>query len=654
MMCKQKKKDRMASFTRNEASCISMLAAFFSRKYLQKMILTSILLCVLPCLIILIAVSSFSSVKINQLSVASYQQQASFFSEKFVDKVTYLRNQTAQIYKDSRDSSHPMYQLQRQVLLEAPVNYYTIFLKQLRQYDYVIGVPWGVYYIDEDILFYGSAKYTLDSFEQSKFPKASADTKTKLHDFFQSPNAGTLFCPLYDGSSNYLLLGIPAKLSITQDNVLFFFELHHDSIVIDSFETAVDRNAQYYLIDQESGDLLFSTTVNPPPIAEIIAEYHVDENQFVKDDVFYALFSDIGSVSKYDVIVVLPISSVIDYASLYSQRLQTSIICASLLLLFFIILLVSINYSPMQKMLSFLDVSAHDEWDALQNVYSEMKNELSKGNQRIMDFLINNLLYNVPISDHDRARLNLPIDGGCYLVCVIHGTFSMQERSSFVSEVQSQLSVDAYITDILAYNYTAIICCTAAQIERDVFEEWIRNYFIANVQSDYQLSVGILVDSVNQVHSSYLSCFDMSSFTSSDDAEESCEVSAAQVSLAPDLEESHYLPRLVALQEQVEEYVQANITDHSLCQTSVAEYFGLSIYSLSRLFTNQIGTSFSDYVNRHRLDAACLLLCSTHLAISEISDKVGFSNASYFSKMFKQTYHTSPSSYRKEHADSLD
>lgn len=55
-----------------------------------------------------------------------------------------------------------------------------------------------------------------------------------------------------------------------------------------------------------------------------------------------------------------------------------------------------------------------------------------------------------------------------------------------------------------------------------------------------------------------------------------------------------------------------------------------------------------DYVNKLRIDKAAMLLSTTALSITEISEMVGFSSLRYFSKVFKQLKGEIPSAYRKQ------
>lgn len=68
---------------------------------------------------------------------------------------------------------------------------------------------------------------------------------------------------------------------------------------------------------------------------------------------------------------------------------------------------------------------------------------------------------------------------------------------------------------------------------------------------------------------------------------------------------------------------------------------------LSRLFTKEIGKSFSDYLKEYRIDKAKKLLVNNKLKIYEIAEKIGYSDPKYFCKVFKELTGMSPKEYAK-------
>jgi len=93
-------------------------------------------------------------------------------------------------------------------------------------------------------------------------------------------------------------------------------------------------------------------------------------------------------------------------------------------------------------------------------------------------------------------------------------------------------------------------------------------------------------------------------------------------------------------------YIHRQI-DQPLSLNLLAEQFGYSTRSLSRLFQNNIHTSFLQYVKLLRIIKAMELLLQTNLSVSEISYKCGYNTLSSFSSVFQKVVHASPAEFRK-------
>jgi AraC-like DNA-binding protein len=68
----------------------------------------------------------------------------------------------------------------------------------------------------------------------------------------------------------------------------------------------------------------------------------------------------------------------------------------------------------------------------------------------------------------------------------------------------------------------------------------------------------------------------------------------------------------------------------------VARETAMSKYHFSRLFKQHMGLSFKQYLNRQRVEAAKSLIATSGYNITEASFAVGFNDASYFSRVFRE------------------
>ncbi len=80
---------------------------------------------------------------------------------------------------------------------------------------------------------------------------------------------------------------------------------------------------------------------------------------------------------------------------------------------------------------------------------------------------------------------------------------------------------------------------------------------------------------------------------------------------------------------------------------SLAEHVGISAPHLSRQFARELGEGFSELLNRIRLEQAVRLLESGKMRSHEVAYAVGFTDPSYFSRVFKKYAGMRPSEYRR-------
>jgi len=79
----------------------------------------------------------------------------------------------------------------------------------------------------------------------------------------------------------------------------------------------------------------------------------------------------------------------------------------------------------------------------------------------------------------------------------------------------------------------------------------------------------------------------------------------------------------------------------------VADFAGYSPAYFSRIFREDTGMAYSDYLNILRVEKGKSLLHSTKLKMTEISAMLGFSDQSHFTRTFKKITGVTPDLYRK-------
>lgn len=82
----------------------------------------------------------------------------------------------------------------------------------------------------------------------------------------------------------------------------------------------------------------------------------------------------------------------------------------------------------------------------------------------------------------------------------------------------------------------------------------------------------------------------------------------------------------------------------------MADAVGFSPSHFMKYFKMHMGVSFVDYLNDYRLTMASRLLIGAPMDVISIAMETGFSNISYFNRLFKKKFHVTPSVYREQNA----
>ena len=98
--------------------------------------------------------------------------------------------------------------------------------------------------------------------------------------------------------------------------------------------------------------------------------------------------------------------------------------------------------------------------------------------------------------------------------------------------------------------------------------------------------------------------------------------------------------------EEIILYISQNYTSE-LTNSSLATKFGYHEYHLNRLFFKYTGQTIHKYVINKRISEAKKLILGSELPLSEIAERVGFNNYSFFSSYFKKDCGVSPLEFRK-------
>ena len=97
--------------------------------------------------------------------------------------------------------------------------------------------------------------------------------------------------------------------------------------------------------------------------------------------------------------------------------------------------------------------------------------------------------------------------------------------------------------------------------------------------------------------------------------------------------------------------IQAYILEHlasPLTLNELAEHFFVNKAYLCSSFREHSGMTVMNFLKHVRMHLAAQALLDSNKPVQEISERVGYTDSAYFSRVFKKTFGTSPEGYRKD------
>ena len=108
----------------------------------------------------------------------------------------------------------------------------------------------------------------------------------------------------------------------------------------------------------------------------------------------------------------------------------------------------------------------------------------------------------------------------------------------------------------------------------------------------------------------------------------------------------------VSLVDAARDYINSNYS-RDISLDDVSRTVNISPYYFSKIFKDETGEGFVEYLTRIRMDKAKELLTTSEYSMKEICAMVGYADPNYFSRSFKKNVGVTPTEYkdRKQEMD---
>lgn len=613
-------------------------------RYLLQLISTCVTLILFPCIMSLIVVSKQSYVKLTNTYQNYYLEVSERFANYFTKQLNDICLSSYVIADDSRNPNKNAFCLDQPILKQQSFYLYPA-IQTIAEHTKSTPNLFGIYYFEIDRILTKSSSFSTESFAND-YLKANglSNNRIQLKAFLDPKHANLVFFPFCSSANRRsLLIGVHTRIGRSRKLAMLIYKLDESSLDLSLLTASNPSRIQFSVLNESSQPLIsfgpeYDELSSLSEQLKFSRESVKDSMTLQADSKKYIVNICKESTTGFTYILIAPFDLAANGTQeFYDMNMKVLfLLCAVLLCA--ILLLIYINYRPIFRLLKKLNKreKGTNEFEAISEEINRMTNEISEQNMVIVDSLLGNILYGIPISEKMIKQIGIPADSCRFFVYTLSpGIINTTQRTEITAELSQRFSTKAYITDILFQNLTVLICMSATDCKSQI-SEFLNQYFKLHSISKTEFREGITVSSLNDIMFSFASCSPNILRTGTTGSVDKSEKKNLQ--FPPDPTNK--------LMQQIAQYIESRFTDPSFSQSSVADYFQISTYSLSRLFKNKFGIVFTEYVTAKRIRMAQELLTKSSEAVSAIAVKVGIPNVNYFYRVFKTYTGMSPLKYR--------
>lgn len=596
-------------------------------KYLYQLIITILLVLTIPIIFLVQFFWSRSFDEIRRGNEIYYEKVAASFRNGFNDELTDLKDHASLIRVNSKNTDS-VFSSGKENFLNNAYWYYEAMTELRDNYPNHAVSEWGIYYYEIDSVITRNCKQFLNQYIYNTLNLRGKSVDNVLHlfseDNFQMMKM--MFCTTnteedHDGS---LLVGYCTTMGNSNDKVMIFY-LIKPSDFAELWDMGYeDEGIYFYVLDKETNQVYLAFGDACSSEMPFMGETQI-RSQGVMQKVLYR---DDDNFMPLSFVVYTADNYLQNNVMEFYQDMKKLSLTMILLLLFLCCIALYAEYKPVHKLMSEMEDYDGGEFEVIRNALNDRSSKILEQEMMIMDLLVNHLLYGIPVSVERLEKLGAGNRVKHYCVYTLDGHILLTHETAQISaEAEKRFHSRLFVTDLQEEKRNVIIAFLE-ELNAEEIEKWLTEWFEKHVTSEYYFYSGSVVDSADDIRSSYQICcgkkkeHDTDRYAGKED-------------------------RQRKMKEDILAYLEIHYRDEDLNQTQVADFFQISNYTLSRMFKNQVGVGFTEYVNSKRLDYAKELLLTTTYSIREISVMAGFSNDNYFSRIFKATVGESPSVFRE-------
>lgn len=489
----------------------------------------------------------------------------------------------------------------------------------------------GLYYENADYVVTSRYKYDLADF-LSAYSRGSHDAEEELMNFLsQVTSSGVSYFSSFETvnvTDADLIIGVPINLP-SQGRVLVFYTMKSDSINMSFYGSKTSALMKYYIFEKD--DLMYTNDET----AGLRKEEEFKTFLRSSDASVYRSSEKLGGYTAFKVedeldemtyLSVVPVDAAEQNLRTFYHVTRSSSIFILFGFLGMLGLTVYINYRPIRKLMDSMGMRgksrAGNEITTIEQEFGRMEEEASEQRILLMDYILGNLLYGIPISQEGADHLDESLKGENFCVITLSGIrMDAQERENMADTILKESETKVYITDILLKGYIVLICVISnpSDLTRvtDTVRKFCQNY------TDCRIGIGDVVKDLNDVHNSYLNSISamenagvgLEGFQAAAPGFEDypADKIAQFLQYVQNGEEKDALYALVEISKYIEANVKTNLLQRYICYDLLTAYVRCvsSIgYILTKWETEQLISNRNMEELRISLDASIRKVCA--------------------------------------------
>lgn len=610
-----------------------------NRKYLYKLMTVILVGVFIPVLITLIFVMECSFKKLNTENEMYYEKLVVSFTDSFYLKLTELGKHANLISAGSKETESAFWR-GNESFIENEYWYSEAMVELNEKYRVGSTNLFGIYYYETDSVIFPEGKRNSAEFiRYIGVKKEDADG----WNYFARENyrkGDILIGTTNDNeqSNGYMLVGYCTTMGKNFDEVLIFYCIEPDEYKETIGYVYDNAGVEFYVLGDEGNQVYLA-------IGDA-SKYNVN---------FYELETERGLAGTSQKLIYeknvkhLPISVamyITDDAQqndiLVFYRFIWSVLCIIMVGMFLIcIFVLYVAYKPVYSLMAEVNEYEGDEFEKISSALHSGRAKLLEQEMLIMDLLLKNLIQGGHISKKRIASLGVDTSFQYFCVLVLDGHILLSnEVKQLMNTIEEEYGARFFVTDWQGEERSILVLFLKdVKIKKivDYLSEWAEEHLLAA----HRLSIGKVVNELDDIHSSFVDCLNQNK-------KESNFIDNKQAINEEIMTLDYKDDKQKKVLEEILTYLDAHYRDVDIGQTTVADFFKMSSYTLSRMFKKQVGVGFAEYINSMRIEYAKELLLTTNFPVRDISAMAGFSSDAYFCRIFKVTVGVTPATFREQ------